>query len=1065
MKTLEQQFADPGAEFRPQPFWFLNHEFEEEELLRQINEMHTKGVGGVVLHSRHGKKETYMSQAYLEMLAFCIEACKQRGMQVWLYDEDNWPSGTFGGKLTRSHPEYRMRYLRIEEKRAVYKDAASAEIALDFAEFAGNALIALLAYRVKEQHVDGALILEERAEDLTDRLGEIWRPTTPGHYIILACWECEVAEGVTFGNGYYLDTMNEEAVESFVQLAYDPFDRYQAEFGSTIQGVFTDEPGLMIHDGFFGVEAYRTNVEHPTCNLPGVTFAWTRGALQKFESDHGYGLKSVLGALLYQVGDRSHGIREHYYNSLAEWYRKAYHTALSAWCGKRGLRYIGHTLEEPLWGQARSQGNQTMVLREFDYPGVDYLTPGIGTKENPHRILSVKCAASVAQLEGKQRVVCEAFGASDHAYSMRDRRLDANFMAFLGVNLFIPHAFYYSFAGYRKTDFPPTEFFHAPHWEHYKTFADYIGRLSLMGTTGKRNAGVLLFSPIHTVYQEMFEDGKSVRQPQADVTFTLLSDRLLRNQVDYDYMDELQLEEAEVTEDGALIFPRSHARYTAMILPAMSAISVQSAAKLSVFVKKGGLLIAVGQLPKHSLERREDPAILDFFDELFSESDGDVDAIPMDSRTTKGRTMFFPQEEILGGDATLLCAFLKDWEASKHCDQHVQGLRFKSPEGRQEDLIVTRRAYGGGSFVWLMNWSKEPLVIALDSLGQHTKLVEWRLKDGSVTALSHEEAKGFLLEAGELRIVHTAIHENDANMLAIAEAQEEPNTLATEWGASARSALKQRLQLGGEWRFQAEEPNVRILDRWEVVLNDREARLQARMPGQVNSYRTRLEVSEEGVITGDIRLVIDDLDQNIPSHIGFLSRRRNVEIFVNGHKLPALRETKWQDRFYREADIGTYLQEGVNEIEILCLSLLETMPAMTFPAFVIGDFSLDPAGRLELPKSIIQGDWTLEGYPYYAGKASYMQSFDWNITAQDAAGDRFYLELDEVRETAEAWLNGCPLGVCLWQPYRWELTGALRQGSNTLRIQTANTLENLYGKQSLPSGIIGGCQILIQKEG
>ena len=32
---------------RPQPFWFLNHELELDEIVRQVCMMHAKGVGGL----------------------------------------------------------------------------------------------------------------------------------------------------------------------------------------------------------------------------------------------------------------------------------------------------------------------------------------------------------------------------------------------------------------------------------------------------------------------------------------------------------------------------------------------------------------------------------------------------------------------------------------------------------------------------------------------------------------------------------------------------------------------------------------------------------------------------------------------------------------------------------------------------------------------------------------------------------------------------------------------------------------------------------------------------------
>ncbi|HCN07040.1 MAG TPA: hypothetical protein DIT01_03835, partial [Lentisphaeria bacterium] len=48
----------------------------------------------------------------------CIEACLEEAekldMQVWLYDEDRWPSGYAGGLVTRN-PKYRRRSLVLLE--------------------------------------------------------------------------------------------------------------------------------------------------------------------------------------------------------------------------------------------------------------------------------------------------------------------------------------------------------------------------------------------------------------------------------------------------------------------------------------------------------------------------------------------------------------------------------------------------------------------------------------------------------------------------------------------------------------------------------------------------------------------------------------------------------------------------------------------------------------------------------------------------------------------------------------------------------------------------------------
>ncbi|RED59100.1 glycosyl hydrolase [Cohnella phaseoli] len=1044
---IEEQFFDPASEYRPQPFWFLNHDYKKEELEWQLEEMKRQGVGGVVLHSRHGKSAEYMSREYLDMLAFCTEECKKRGMEVWLYDEDNWPSGTFGGKLTRRHPEYRMRYLRLEEKR----HEGGGTVRLDFRQEENNELIALLAYRVLQEEGERVVLAKDPIE-ITDLRGQDWAPSHSGKYVILACWECEIAEKVTFGAGYYLDTMNPEAVQAFVDVGYEPFMELREHFGHTIRGIFTDEPGLMIHDGFFGTEAIRTSVRTLNDNLPGYVLGWTRNLLSRFEAEQGYSLRPLLGALLYELEDASHTVREHYYGALTRWYVDAYHGTLSRWCETRGLAYIGHTLEEPLWGQARSQGNQTKVLQQFHYPGVDYLTKGIGTKENPYRILSVKCASSVARLEGKPRVVCEAFGASDHGYSMRDRRVDANFMAFLGVNLFIPHAFYYSFEGYRKTDFPQTEFYHAPHWEHYRSFADYTGRLCMLGSLGKSVSKILLVSPIHTVYQEMFRDGKAFRDLKADELFSFLSDRLIRNRLDFEYADEAQIERGTVSEEG-LAFPNCEGGFPIVILPAMKVMGLETARKLLEFVRAGGMLIALDELPIHSTVVANDPELAECVDKWFP---GPV-RIGGGHACGAGRTLFMTSEQLRSDDTLALCEELRD----RLSDEDPAGP-WSVPQQSEEQVVITGKRIAGRTFTWLFNWSDSPAQLQYRPTGE--QLEEWELETGQIRVLAEQDLLEFRLAPGQLRIV--APSPGDAPRAAT---------------AMPRAIGQQTVELSSEWDFEPADRNALILDRWEVTMNDRQARMPVRMPGQVNTFRKTIQVKEEliealketnGVQAEapdrerrGVYLVLDDLKQEIQSHIGFLSRRRSIEIFVNGERLPALDPAQWQDRFYSWVDISPYLRSGDNTIEILTFSLLEPMPNFAYPAFLTGEFSVTGEGALTAPASRLSGYWTNGGYPYLSGKGVYRQSFDWALETTDGSDDEeiaIELEVEDIRETARLTINGKDAGVRLWPPYNWDVTKWVVPGVNRIELQIANTLDNLYGKSVLPSGIGGHARLTVR---
>ena len=95
-----------------------------------------------------------------------------------------------------------------------------------------------------------------------------------------------------------------------------------------------------------------------------------------------------------------------------------------------------------------------------------------------------------------------------------------------------------------------------------------------------------------------------------------------------------------------------------------------------------------------------------------------------------------------------------------------------------------------------------------------------------------------------------------------------------------------------------------------------------------------------------------------------------------------------------------------------------------------------------------------ELYPHFSGEILYETLFD---------GETEYclLDLGEVGEVAEAWLNGTYLGARINAPYRFDMSPALREGSNALRILVKSNLahrrrDRLSGYiQIPPSGIMG----------
>ena len=105
-QTLEQLFAAPGNEWRAKPFWSWNGELEKDELVRQVSVMKDMGWGGHFMHSRSGLATEYLGEEWFELTNAVTDATEALGMESWLYDEDRWPSGSAGGKVTARRKHY-----------------------------------------------------------------------------------------------------------------------------------------------------------------------------------------------------------------------------------------------------------------------------------------------------------------------------------------------------------------------------------------------------------------------------------------------------------------------------------------------------------------------------------------------------------------------------------------------------------------------------------------------------------------------------------------------------------------------------------------------------------------------------------------------------------------------------------------------------------------------------------------------------------------------------------------------------------------------------------------------
>lgn len=196
-EDVARSFSDPGAGYRPAPFWVWNGEVDSTDVDRMLKDFKAQGFGGVFVHPRPGMVTQYLSEDWFNLWSYSLDRCRELGLDIWIYDENSYPSGFGGGHVPARWPET---WNHPCDMVPTVSDTLPADLSqYDFcAELEG-----------KHYLYKGVLPKAER-----------WTAGYP-----------------------YVDLTYAGTTEHFIEATMEGYEqRYGSEFGKQIKGVFTDEP-------------------------------------------------------------------------------------------------------------------------------------------------------------------------------------------------------------------------------------------------------------------------------------------------------------------------------------------------------------------------------------------------------------------------------------------------------------------------------------------------------------------------------------------------------------------------------------------------------------------------------------------------------------------------------------------------------------------------------------------------------------------------------------------------------------------------------------------------------
>nr|WP_295277436.1 glycosyl hydrolase [uncultured Blautia sp.] len=621
LDKVKSMIKNPPKEYRSAPFWGWNDKLQKENLGEQIEGFKKAGMGGFFIHSREGLETEYLSTEWMEDVKFCVDKARENDLELWIYDEDKWPSGAAGGMVSRENPaEFTARALTMECGKA--------------GELAVPTKLSTGEERIVTGNSDSLMCGENRSVDENSMSGRnagegsemeetmgteflqgiyVIQTEADGRFIkrmkeypayeeaVGACGEEEeiliLRQEISGKSEWYNglmppDNLNPESVKTFLKLTHEHYEEvFGGSFPKEVKGFFTDEPNCC---DFF-------SVFHE--GRPWIP--WSIGFTEYFIEKRGYDPQEKLPYLFFD-GEGAAKIRHDYWKTVAQRFEESYMKQVYEWCDARGLRTTGHILyENDLGYQTRVCGAAMPQLRYLHNPGIDLL--GAQTDE----YLTVKQCASVAHQYDRSMTISEAYGCTGWELDFSTQKWLGDWQFALGITRRCQHLALYSITGCRKRDYPPVFNYQNTWWEDNDKMENYFGRLALCLSQGEPVRKVLMIHPISSIWTECRSDRAEdfnhleMNMGWLDEHITSLNRKgeyynriakaLTAGHVDFDFGDEILLEQDGKVENG--LFVAGKCRYQVVVVPGVSNLFANTVKLLKEFLAAGGTVIWLKPYP------------------------------------------------------------------------------------------------------------------------------------------------------------------------------------------------------------------------------------------------------------------------------------------------------------------------------------------------------------------------------------------------------------------------------------------------------------------------------------
>ncbi len=964
---LKALFADPPRQFSSAPLWVWNDMLTDDQIRQTLQDLAGQKVKQAFVHPRPGLMTPYLSDDWYRLWKVALDEAERLDMNLWIYDENSYPSGFAGGWVPQRMPESRGRGLRFEEVKQV---PPLGEDVLGVYTLDGDKCVNITAaVRSGQPPRDGRtfVVRVARAPD------QDW---TAGR--------C------------YVDLLHPGVTEKFIDVTMEAYRRQIGDqFGGRVPGWFTDEP----HLAPFGAP-------HWSDHLP-----------EAFQQRWGYDLMEHLPSLNWPVGDWKR-VRHNYFQLLLEQFIDRWAKPCYEYCERNHLEFTGHYWEHG-WPSAGHGGDNMAMYAWHQRPAIDNLMNLYSEDVNGQfgNSRTVKELSSVANQLGRERTLCEAYGAGGWDLRFEDMKRIGDWLYVLGVNTLDEHLSYITLRGTRKRDHPQSFSYHEPWWNEYHVMAAYFTRLSAALSRGRQVNEILVLEPTTAAWMYQPDGSTRPQMMEIGVSFQQLVNDLERAQVEYDLGCEDILARHGAVDSGepaaagsagaATRLVVGQRKYHTLVLPPHTEnLNSPTIALLEKFLAGGGRVLSCGEPAERvdgAVSGRVQTAAqsetwqkvdASHLPELLLVLDGGEFSIQRD--VMDPGILFHQRRRLADGELLLLVNTSIEHASGGIIRTAAQGAeRWDPATGRTESYPAAKRA-GGIDLRYDLPPCGSLLLLLTDSATRSSPAVDRTVRE--------------IGPAGPLKIHRMA-----------------PNVLTLDFVD---------LKVGGETRTGIYCYNAAQLvfqkhgfekNPWDHAVQFRDEIIRhefAPDSGFELTYRFRIS-------------------QSVPKGLKIVIERPDLyAISVNGQPAKETAGAWWLDRAFGCVELEDRARVGENSVTLTASPM--TVFHEVEPAYLLGDFSAQAADSgfvLAPPVPLELGPWNKQGLPLYSHGVAYAAEYQ----IDDTGGEYFVRLPSWLGSIAKVVVNGQLAGHFVSRPWEVDVTEQMRAGRNTIEVQVIGTLKNTLG--------------------